>query len=385
MDPEFNPTALQNPDPARLTPDQSKPPSATVHAPHDRDVFWALAGPHGLRSGWSAIFFIALYYLFIPVLGTIAVTIDPDLANSGFAPVRVVVAESIPLLSILGAGLFLARVEHRRLSDYNLAADGWIRRFFAGALAGFAGLSVLIGVLALGGWLRFGHSSLAGLHVLKYGAFWAVAFLLVGFFEEGSFRCFLQFTLARGINFWWALAAVGGICFLAFKLSSPACVRGVYAVALLGFLACFGLHLARVSGSAFWHAAWVTSTAFGAYHTANPGENSIGIFAAAFIGFVFCVSVRLTGSAWWAIGCHAAWDWSETFFYGTADSGFAAQSHLLATQPAGNPLWSGGADGPEGSLLVVPVALLLIAFLVVAYGRGKSVAPSVAAREQLVS
>ena len=92
------------------------------------------------------------------------------------------------------------------------------------------------------------------------------------------------------------------------------------------------------------------------------------------IGFVFCVSVRLTGSLWWAVGCHAAWDWAETFFYGTADSGMVASGHYLTTSPAGNAFWSGGADGPEGSVLVLGVALLLLAMLLVIYGRKKAVA-----------
>ena len=112
--------------------------------------------------------------------------------------------------------------------------------------------------------------------------------------------------------------------------------------------------------SGFWQAAWVTSTVFGFIHTGNNGENWIGIFAAAFIGFVFCVSVWVTGSAWWAIGCHAAWDWAETYFYGTADSGFVAKGHFLSATTTGNPLWSGGSDGPEGSLLVIAVCFLLL-------------------------
>ena len=112
------------------------------------------------------------------------------------------------------------------------------------------------------------------------------------------------------------------------------------------------------------------STVFGFLHTGNGGENWIGIFGAGFIGFVFCVSVRLTGSAWWAIGCHASWDWAETFFFGTADSGFRGQGHYLTANAAGNPFWSGGTDGPEGSLLVVGVLLLLLLFLVVVYRRG---------------
>ncbi len=99
------------------------------------------------------------------------------------------------------------------------------------------------------------------------------------------------------------------------------------------------------------------------------------------IGFVFCVSVRLTGSAWWAIGCHAAWDWAQTFFYGTADSGKVATEHFLTTTPAGNALWSGGTDGPEGSLLVLGVLVLLLLALLVIYGRRKPAALAVPAAE----
>ena len=46
-----------------------------------------------------------------------------------------------------------------------------------------------------------------------------------------------------------------------------------------------------------------------------------------------------------------------------------AQGHYLTTTPAGNALWSGGADGPEGSLLVLGVVLLLLVALLVIYGR----------------
>ncbi len=152
-------------------------------------------------------------------------------------------------------------------------------------------------------------------------------------------------------------------------------VWGVYAIALLGVGPCLLLHLKKAEGAGFWQAAWVTSTLFGFIHTGNNGENWIGIFAAGTIGFVFCVSVRVTGSAWWAIGCHAAWDWAETYFYGTADSGMVATGHYLSTSPVGNVLWSGGADGPEGSLLVLPIIVLLLLALLAIYGR-KRVAAS---------
>jgi membrane protease YdiL (CAAX protease family) len=132
------------------------------------------------------------------------------------------------------------------------------------------------------------------------------------------------------------------------------------------------MQLTNARSAGFWQAVWVTSTLFGFVHTGNNGENWIGIFAAAAIGFVFCVSVWVTGSAWWAIGCHAAWDWAETYFYGTADSGFASKGHFLTSSPTGKAFWSGGTDGPEGSVLVLGAILLLLVALITIYGRGRT-------------
>jgi membrane protease YdiL (CAAX protease family) len=196
------------------------------------------------------------------------------------------------------------------------------------------------------------------------------------------FRCYLQFTLTRGINFWWALGLNALICASLVLRSKGNGVWGVYIIALLGLVPCLLLQLRKTKGAGFWQASWVTSTLFGFVHTGNGGENWIGIFAAAAIGFTFCVSVWVTGSAWWAIGCHAAWDWAETYFYGAADSGNVASGHYLTTSPTGNALWSGGTDGPEGSVLVVAVILLLLVTLIVIYGRSQPAAIATSTLDQ---
>jgi hypothetical protein len=337
---------------------------------------WMLFGERGLRAGWSVAIFAALYYSFREIgrifLGTIYATIFPDLWKEGFSVRTAILGESVPLFGLIGAALVVAWIEGRKgnLLAFNLKGSRHIFNFIFGLLVGFAALSVLIAGLAWGGWLQFGPISLYGAGILKYGVLWAVAFLLVGLMEEGSFRCYLQFTLTRGINFWWALGAIALICGYLMWEGDGNGVWGVYAMAALGLIPCLLLELFKTPGANFWQAAWVTSTLFGAIHTDNNGENWIGIFAAAMIGFAFCVSIWATGSAWWAIGCHAAWDWAETYFYGTADSGLAAKGHYLTTNPVGAAIWSGGADGPEGSLLVIAVVLLLLLFLVV-YGRWK--------------
>ena len=353
-----------------------------------RGLRWVFLGSHGLRAGWSVLTFAALAFLFIVLLGTIASTIGKALhasQNQGITVLAMIIGESIAVLAIVGAAALVARIERRRsLLAFNLTGSRRVLHFLGGLAAGFAALSALVGAMAWGGWLHFGPPALSGAHIFGFAALWGIAFLLVGCFEEGTFRGYLQFTLTRGINFWWALALVGSMCLGGLLATKGQGIWGVYIIALLGLVPCLLLHLKKAEGAGFWQAAWVTSTLFGFIHTGNNGENWIGIFAAAAIGFVFCVSIRVTGSAWWAIGCHAAWDWAETYFYGTADSGMVAKGHYLTTSPAGNALWSGGADGPEGSVLVLGIILLLLVALIAIHGRRKPAALVAPAAEEAV-
>jgi CAAX protease family protein len=376
-----------------------------------RDPDSVFIGPHGLRVGWAIFLFAALYYFFREIIGTLFYAASLIHDTPADSPGAVLTAEFVPFIALICAALIVALIPGpsidrsidpnidqspaqspdpnvglniaRRILSYNLTGPHRVRHFLSGLAAGFAALSLLVAALAAGGWLHLRPAAFAPAQALLNGALWAIAFLLVAGVEEGLFRCYSLSTLTRGINFWWALAAQIAICLYLAITGGGNGAWGVYLAAAIGFFPCLLLNQrAAPRRGAFWQAAWATSTFFGFYHTSNGGENWIGVFAAAFIGFVFCVSVRVTGSAWWAVGCHAAWDWAETFFYGAADSGFQGQGHFLSANSTGNPLWSGGADGPEGSLLVLGVILLLLLFLVAFYARTKS--ESQVAVEQLV-
>jgi uncharacterized protein len=350
----------------------STAPAPAPPGPEPRGLEWVFIGPQGLRAGWSVLFAYWLFYFFRMAIGTIFYTANLVSEQNDYSATSMLILETVPLLAMLATGIIAAVLEHRHVLDFNLRGPGRASRFVAGLAAGFVALSALVGVLDLGGWLRFGPPALTGAAILRYAALWGCAFLLVGCVEEGLFRCYLQFTFTRGLNFWWALAAESALClYLALHAGSRG-AWGVYALAVLGLFPCLALHRRAAAGSAFWQAAWVTSTFFGLIHTFNHDENWMGVLAAASMGVVFCVSVRVTGSAWWAIGCHAAWDWTETYFYGTADSGLPARGHLFTTAPAGNPLLSGGADGPEGSVLVFGAMLLLLAVLLTLYSGRKT-------------
>ena len=347
-------------------------PEAIHHETYKPDAMeWVLVGSHGLRAGWSILLFAASFYFFRLILGTLVFSsgllgdIETDSAPS------ILLGSLAAFVALAGTSVWISMVERHRISDYNLADRRVTRHLFSGLVSGFSAISLLVGLLAWGGWLRFDAAGLSGARAFGFAAVWGCAFLLVASVEEGLFRCYGLFTLTRGINFWWALSAEAAICLYVLLFGGGNGANGVFAAACLGLIPCFVLHLRSAGQSSFWQAAWVTSTTFALYHTQNNGENWVGILAAAAIGFVFCVSIRVTGSAWWAIGCHAAWDWGETYFYGTADSGLASNGHYLSAAPAGNTFWSGGADGPEGSLLAIAVIVLLALFLVVAYGRNK--------------
>jgi uncharacterized protein len=372
MEPDETPTPAAEPESevALAAPPANTPLSTPVEP---SGAGWIFFGEDGLRSGWSLAIFTPLMILLSGAIGAAMLALHLIDQKGHQGALSSLLGELIPFLGLVGAAAIVALVEQRRgnLLAFNLTGPHRVRHFFTGIGAGFVALSALIGGLKAGGWITLTTATWTMPELVRNAALWGGAFLLVGCFEEGMFRCYLQATITRGINLWWAIGWQAVLCGLLLMRSKGTEGWGVYAIALLGLAPCTWLHLRQAESAGFWQAAWITSSLFGFVHTSNNGENWIGIFAAAAIGFVFCVSVKLTGSAWWAIGFHAAWDWTETFFYGTADSGMAAQGSYLAAKPDGNVLFSGGADGPEGSLLVIAVILLLLVTLIAAYGRGR--------------
>jgi membrane protease YdiL (CAAX protease family) len=83
---------------------------------------------------------------------------------------------------------------------------------------------------------------------------------------------------------------------------------------------------------------------------------------AVLIGFFFCLTLRRTGDLWFAIGFHASWDWGESYLYSVPDSGGKAPGHLLHSSVQG-PAWlTGGSAGPEGSVFLFLLLVVLWVF-----------------------
>jgi membrane protease YdiL (CAAX protease family) len=224
------------------------------------------------------------------------------------------IQSELPTKAILSFFVVLAtwiicRVEKRPLDDYGIPPrQAFGKRFWEGSVWGFAALSVLLLILRLSGHFQIDSVALAGDAVFRYALGWAAVFLAVSVSEELAFRGYWLFSFARRIR--------------------------------------------------FWPAAFFTSVVFGAAHLGNRGENVLGILQVVAVGLLLCFTLRRTGNLWFALGFHATWDWAETFFYGTPDSGLLGVGRYLNTSVQGPNWLTGGSAGPEGSIVVFVVFAL---------------------------
>jgi hypothetical protein len=294
--------------------------------PARRGIGYVFIGPEGLRAGWSLLLFAVIFSVIAAAIYRFHPASKAPPASAPIGSIRLAIGEAVAFLSLLVSAFIVSLVERRPFARYGLRGASMLPDFLKGAAWGLVMLSLLVSALALSGALVFDGVAEHGTAALVYGGEWLVAFLLVGLFEEFLFRGFLQFTLARG---------VAGIV----RAIDPGNAR------------------ARTIG--FWVSATVFSVAlFALAHVSNGGETLLGIVSVSLSGLVFVYVLYRTGSLWWAIGFHTAWDWAQSFLYGVADSGQVSAGRLLATHPAGAALLSGGTTGPEGSILVVPTLLL---------------------------
>ena len=277
-------------------------------------------GPHGLRAGWSI-------FLFIGLLGTLLFFSGIEIhwlqqhfhagpiaqKGHGLHPTIMILAEASTLLAVLLATAGMARMEQRNVASYGLAGAHRVRQFVIGLLSGFGFLSLLVGILVATHHLELRKAPMPIGQTVAYASAWGLCFLLVGMTEELMLRGYLLFTLARGIR--------------------------------------------------FWPAAVLLAALFGLLHKGNAGESPFGLVAAALVALVFSLSLWRLGHLWWAIGFHASWDWAESYFYGTPDSGMVSTGRLMHAHPMGSLLQSGGATGPEGSVWITLVLVLAALFV----------------------
>ena len=279
----------------------------------------------GVRSWARALLFIGLLALFlvivfvtfqhvisfVPQLYRRIHAMQQHLKSGADLPPWIIILNEVMLLGCtLLATWVMTRLDGSTFAGIGLPRARWLRDLAAGGAVGFAMIGLLVAGLLAFGFGRLEPPTAAVALALRSGLAWAVAAVLIGFTEEIAFRGYLFAILRERYGF------------------------------MIGMLVVTGLFMSA--------------------HAHNADENLIGLLTTAVVSVLFCLAIVRSGALWWVIGCHAAWDWAESYFFGSADSGMYSSGRLLTMLPHGNAYLSGGTDGPEGSLLCLAVLIAVI-------------------------
>jgi membrane protease YdiL (CAAX protease family) len=304
-------------------------PVSVPPAPPKRSLLYRIfVGPRGVRAGWKDLIFfllMALIAVCLHPLGRLHGKVNPKEPM----PARAVLFDEFSgaLAVVIATAIMAKWIDRKPWGYFGMPLRNAFRSsFWIGSAIGLGALSLQLEIMHLAGWFDFGTIDLHGAAIVEYGAVWALMFFFTGVTEEGLLRGYVQRVTTDGLS--------------------------------------------RLPGGwSFWVSALIFSVMFGAGHLGNPGENKFGIFMVFVDGMTMCFSLWCTGDLWFAIGNHAAWDWGQSFLFGTPDSGVYFQHALMHPSFHGPLLLSGGTDGPEGSVLVLLSEAIFVLLIAVIYRR----------------
>jgi membrane protease YdiL (CAAX protease family) len=272
-----------------------------------------LFGPdRKIRLLWRAVIFYVLADWLLPLalnpaFGFIARTLH---VADGLTPANVAIWEIEGfVIALIGTAIF-AWYEGRRVDSYGLPIEQALgARTWEGALVGvvMAG-AVAVGMYLLGGMQIRGLATTGSALVLAALA-WLGANVCVGLAEEFFFRSYLLQTLWKSMGF------------------SPGAI--------------------------------VIALAFTADHYFfKTGENIWDVITLISLSLMMSYSVVRTGTLWFAVGFHIAFDYMQLFVIGTPNGAQVPQGSLLAVSFNGPSWLTGGVLGTEASFLMYPAIAL---------------------------
>ncbi|PYL02718.1 MAG: hypothetical protein DME32_05740 [Verrucomicrobia bacterium] len=275
-------------------------------------------GPDGLRAGWKFLLFalgIELGALIVeePLAQVLARYFAINLRELS-AP-ALLIREFVFCLSVFLVTGIAALAERRRIDSYGLPIEQAFGKFFwKGMLAGLLVVLFVAGAMILSGAMVLHGLALHGSDLAMFTLLWFVANILIGLSEEYTFRGY-------GLQSLWR-------------------------------------------GAGFWPATLITTAIFAGDHLEKPGENAIDLGMIFFLGLILCLSVRKTGSLWWAVGWHTGFDFGQLFLIGTRNGGQTPVGRLFNVTFPG-PAWlNGGELGTEASIFMMPAAIATSIYVV---------------------
>lgn len=280
-------------------------PPATRTATVARSI---LFDRNGLEPKWRVLLFLAGIFLVYPHTGRVANWLVAHRWMTGLdgwtAAQHLAFFAAIFITTVAAAWL-----ERRSLADYGLP---WMRafgaRFWEGAAWGSGVTTLQVALLQATHSVSFHSSGLGARTGVAFCGRWALTTLAIALFEECLKRGYLQFALGRSMG--------------------------------------------------FWHAAVLLACLFGLEKLFDPAYREVIAFVSVvFYGLLVCLTLRLTGSLWFAIGFHGALEWTAVFVFGLSTPILHHPQGTLLTPALRGPAWMTGAHNGLVSSILTPLAL----------------------------
>jgi len=262
-----------------------------------------------LRAGWRMLI---QSILFIAIL--LGENIFIDLFGDGW--LSRLLASLVYLAGGLGLSWLMARfIDRRPYADFGFHLDRkwWLDLGFGLTLGAFMMTSVFLSMRAAG-WITITKTATTNLGLPFSVAFFlkVITFTIVAINEELTFRGYQLKNLAEG--------------FTNKAINSQSAI-------VLAFL--------------------FSSALFGLAHIASPNSTIVSTLNIIMAGLVIGLPFLLTGELGLSIGLHLTWNLFQGNVYGFPVSGNPQTTHLFSIQQTGPNLWTGGAFGPEGGLIIL--------------------------------
>ncbi|HEY6048461.1 MAG TPA: CPBP family intramembrane glutamic endopeptidase [Sphingomicrobium sp.] len=282
-----------------------------------------------LRPILRSILYVVLVVLTIVLLGKL---LDLILGPPPAGPLPLdagdlSLAEGFNLVvALIVTGLF-AWYERRRIDDYGLPlARALDSPTWEGVAVGVVQALVVAGAMLAFGAMQIHGLGLSGPAIILSALAWLGACLLIGLGEELLIRGYFLQTLWKAVGFWPATAVISAIF--------------------------AGIH-----------------------YLLKPGENVWDMIALVSFSVLCCYSVLRTGTLWFAVGLHVAYDYMQLFVIGTPNGGHLPVGRLLDASFNG-PAWlTGGPLGTEASWLSLPLDALAFVYIWWRYRQNRNFEP----------
>lgn len=267
-----------------------------------------------LRAIWRAVTFVPIFLLLLILFSmAMALVVGPERLEQGLALALAVGGLGSMLVALLASWLLLRLLDRRDFRTLGL----WFYPRWGGDLGlGFVGGLLLVSFVVGGQWVAGSIEFLglaAGGSMPLHGAWWNLLVLLPAAAGEE--------LVFRGYPFQRLVESVGAY-------------RATSALAVL----------------------------FGIAHLSNPSPTVLSTLNTSLVGVLLALTYLKTGGLWLPIGLHFTWNYALGVLYSLPVSGLRLEGVLWKVEVSG-PVWlSGGAYGPEGSVVCSVIVLLAILF-----------------------